>query len=543
MSRDNRERWTFFNSPGRPALPAEDVRYWKSHLLKILKVGFEFEFNLPEKNGTCKGDNNACPCRFIKTENCWQECVRQEVCAEKHAEARREFVCHGLACSGFISACVTCKRFEIDCNSCEHRFDPKKNPDAIRERMSRELKPSNSYGNLTKFGVHSITTDGSLLGKKGAEIITSGRRPDFWEYFKMAKKIIDLAIDSAAYVNERCSIHAHLLAAYYGKVAGEQNAGSMPNPVNELEKDMPEIILANFHQLCRRYQNAITWMTMGLDESAHMTRWEKFRVSVLEVSPATSNMLYVKDEVAKIAGGNKYGWVNYMNNAFADNGDTKRFHVEMRVMDALMTPSAVAAMGCLYVAMIIKAVEISRYGLLNVGDNDWLKNTLEVKNAMLNNMKGYQDGDRFADTRSLSKYFDILTRDSFELIAQMKHILIKIGPCYDILEKLAERPCALRRIAGQNWVEIEKDLAVTMPQETAFEARLSELIDMHAVDQCADKGEWVSEIARILSEDPEVRKMDLGGLTIVDRIQDYIMSKEQDGELVWLEKVGTVALI
>jgi hypothetical protein len=274
-----------------------------------------------------------------------------------------------------------------------------------------------------------------------------------------------------------------------------------------------------------------------------MTRWEKFRVSVLEVSPATSNMIHVKDEVAKIAGGNKYGWVNYMNNAFADNGDTKRFHVEMRVMDALMTPSAVAAMGCLYVAMIIKAVEISRYGLLNVGDSDWLKSTLEVKAALLNNMKGYQDGDRFGDTRALSKYFDVLTRDSFELIAQMKHILIKIGPCYDILEKLAERPCALRRIAGQNWVDIEKDLAVAMPQETAFEARLSELIDMRAVDQCADKGEWVSEIARILSEDPEVRKMDLGGLAVADRIQDYLASKEQDGELVWLEKVGTVALI
>jgi hypothetical protein len=509
-------------------------------MLKVLKVGQEFEFNLPEKNGTCKGDNNACPCRRIKTDSCWAECVRKEKCAETAKVAKKEFVCHGLACSGFISECITCTRFEIDCNSCEHRFDPKKNPDAIRERMTRELKPSNSYGNLSKFGIHSITTDGSLLGKKGAEIITSGRRPDFWEYFKMAKKIIDLASESGAYVNERCSIHMHLLAAYYGKVAGDQ---SSLNPVNELEKDMPEIILANLHQLCRRYQNAITWMTMGLDEAARMTRWEKFRVSILEVSPAMNNMVQVKEEVSRVAGGNKYGWINYMNNNFADNGDTRRFHIEMRVMDALMTPSAVAGMACLYVALVIKAIEISRYGLLNVGDNDWLKQAVEVKMALLNNMKGYQDGDRFGDTRNLPKYYDILTKESFELIAQLKHILIKLGPCYDILEKLAERPCALRRVAGQSWIEIEKDLAVAMPQETIFETRLAELIDTRAVDQCADKGEWVSEVARIMTEDPEVKKMDLGGLSVVDRIQEYMQTKEVDGELVWLEKVGTVALI
>ena len=73
-----------------------------------------------------------------------------------------------------------------------------------------------------------------------------------------------------------------------------------------------------------------------------------------------------------------------------------------------------------------------------------------------------------------------------------------VGYIHRAFEKLAERPCALRRIAGQNWIEIEKDLAVTMPQETAFEARVAELIDTRAVDQCADKGEWVSEIARML---------------------------------------------
>ena len=58
--------------------------------------------------------------------------------------------------------------------------------------------------------------DGSLLGKKGAEVITVGRRVDYWEFYKMAKTIIDTAVTKGAYVNERCSTHMHVLAGYYG---------------------------------------------------------------------------------------------------------------------------------------------------------------------------------------------------------------------------------------------------------------------------------------------------------------------------------------
>jgi hypothetical protein len=543
MSRDNRDRWKFYASPSRPALAPEEVRYWKAQLLKILKVGFEFEFNLPEKNGTCKGDNNACPCQHMKVDTCWQECIRSKECEEKAAEAKRVFTCSGLMCTGFISQCVRCEKFSSDCGSCENRFDPAKNPDAIREHITQQLRPSNSYGIVNRYGVHSITTDGSLLGKKGAEIITVGRRPDYWEFFKMAQSIIKLASDSSAYVNERCSIHAHMLASYYGKAPGD-NGPNMPSLISEMERDMPELILANFHQLCRRYQNAITWMTTGLNNPKQLTRWEKFRVSVLGISPATQTMAGVKNEVQHTAGEkNKYGWVNYLSTMFAENGDVHRLHVEMRVMDGLMSPSAVAAFGCLYTALMIKAVEISRYGLLNVGDKEWLEEALQVKDCLMNNCKGWQDGDRFSDTRNLEKYYGYLIRESFELVAQLKHVLIKFGPCYDILEKLAEKPCSLRRIAGQDWNEIEAALAVPQPMETIIDARVSEIIDTRQIDQCADEGEWVTEAARILMEDKATAKMELNGRTIPEVIQEYLARKKRDGEVLWFDKVGTMALV
>jgi hypothetical protein len=542
MGRDNRDKWTFYVHPSKKTIDAEMARYWKHQLAKILKIGLEYEFNLPDKNGTCKGDNNACPCKHMAEESCWKECVRAAEC-----EAKKKGQCFGLFCTGFLSACVSCAKFEVDCKSCEQRFDPKRNPDHIRDRMSKELQPSQSYGTITAKGVHSITTDGSLLGKKGAEVITVGRRVDFWEFYKMSREIIELAMTNSAYVNERTSIHAHLLATYYGKVPGgnmsSKDGGSgIPAQISELERDMPEIILANFHQLCRRYQNAITWMSMGLDDPKHMTRWEKFRVSVLHISAIMNSMSRVQQEVATNAGGNKYGWVNYNYCDFSENGDLRRLHVEMRAMDCLLSPSAVAAFSCLYYAMMIKAVEISRYGIAEVGDKEWMQRAEAIKNRMLNNVKGYQDGDRFGDTSDLAQHYETLISESFDLISQVKHILMKLGPAYEILEKLAERPCSLRRCDGETWEKIEKDLVVEMSAQDLFTSKLGEIIDLRLIDQCKDETEWIRETSNMLRDNDDL-SIDSDDDTVEDKVFNFVERKKNDGEMVFLDRIGAMATI
>lgn len=542
MGRDNRNKWMFYQHPSKPKIDANETRYWKGMLHKILKIGLEFEFNLPNKNGTCKGDNNACPCRHMKDNVCWKECVRHDECKKEQEKDGGKFECFGLSCVGFASFCLVCKKFEIDCKSCEHRYDPNRNPDAIRERMVSNLKPSQSYGTVSASGVHSIVQDGSLLGKKGAEVVTIGRRPDYWEFFKMSNDIIQLAAQNHAYVNERCSIHAHLLASYYGKLPNGKDGGvGIPSQISEMEKDMPEIIVANFHQLCRRYQNAITWMTMGLGDPDHQTRWEKFRVSVLPFSAISNSMQRVRDDVSANAGGNKYGWVNYNNCTFRDNGNINRFHVEMRVMDGLMSASAVAALSCLYHAMLIKAVEISRYGVVEVGDKDWLEEAMAIKKDLLNGTGAY-DGSRFGNTSRLSKHHETLISDSFDLISQTKHILMKLGPAYEVLEKLAERPCSLRRCDGETWEQIEKDLAVEMTQDDMLTTKLAEIIDLRLVDQCQDEVEWIREAVALLFEDEELQ-IGPDDDTIEGRIVEYVETKKADGEMVFLNRIGAMAII
>jgi hypothetical protein len=557
--RDSRERWTFIKHKSKEPISTAEVLYWKSFLAKVLKIGIEYEYNLPDQKGTCRGDSKACPCTFMLKKDCWMGCRNEEFCFSKpryelciskaincdpsDCENCKHFAaeCHGIYCSNFVSACFGCPTFTRDCENCSNRFDKNRNPEHIRKVIESELGQTQNYGVINKTGVHSIETDGSLLGKKGVEIITVGRRLNYWEFFNMSRKIIDCATMKGAYLNERCSTHMHILASYYGKLPSSGRETGIPSQISEMEKDMPEIILANFHQLCRRYQNAITWMTMALDEPERMTRWEKFRVSVLTISAVRNTMNAVKDMVSQNAGGNKYGWVNYNKIQFSENGNIKRFHVEMRTADGMNSPSAIAAMACLYYALVIKAVEISRYGVVEVGDSQWIEKSVEMKEAMMNNMKDYGAGDRFSDTSNLYKYYDILRGESFDLIKQLKHILIKIGPAYQVLEKLADMPVALRRCNGDDWEAIETDLAVYMNEQSQLEIKLGEYIDLRLIDQCTNMEEWIEMVGQALREDPElnITKEE----EVMENIKEYVENKKNNGELIWSDSLGAVVLL
>ena len=537
--RDNRERWQFYSHPSKPALSSEEMRYWKATFEKTLKVGLEFEFNLPEGKGQCRGDNISCPCSHIE-ENCWLACANIqackslpniETCSNKAAECtaskckkcdKYDFRCIGVTCVDFISACFACDKFERNCDTCKDRWVPDRDPKNIRDQLSVEFNPSKHYGKVSETGVVNITTDGSLLGDKGIEIITVGRRVDYWEFYKMSKRIIDRVQEYGGYINERTSTHMHVLTAYYENV-------------NELEKPAPEIIAANFHQLVRRYQNALTWLTIALDDPSHMTRWEKFRISILGISPVTRAMNVVASEIHKIAG-NKYGFVNYDNMSFLVDGSIDKFHVEFRQSDAAMCPSFYAAMACLHYAFVIKAIEISRHGLLKVGDEKWLDNANKMKSVILNGT-GDWNTSRVSDTSKLLNHKEYFISESLDMLSQMKNILIKIGPAYDVLLKLANNPIAIRRVEGKKWEDIEEDLAINVSDFGKIDLRIEEVIDLRLIDECKSLDEWIEAVYSLLMEDknePSVEK---------EYIRKYASVKMKDGEAIWSESTGCLISI
>ena len=538
-------KWVFFDLAKTPKISAEDVRYWKNNLNKILKVGLEFEFNLPNNEGTCKGVSLSCPCAHFKDKDCWKKCNLEAKCKEDFGDKFKE-KCSGTLCSSFSMYCSVCKDFELDCESCGYRYNIEKDPEKIREHLRTHMAPSKSYGHINSSGVHSVVTDGSLLGgegnDKGAEVITIGRRVDYWEFYKMNKSIIDKSMEKGAYVDERCSIHAHILASYYKdpNSGGGGLGGKSRDMASELERPMPGIVLSNFHQLCRKFQNAITWMTMALGDPNHMTRWEKFRISLHDASPVASSMRevirFMESKTGKKNG--KYGWANYMFVDFNEMDDITRFHVEVRPMDGIMSASAITALSCLFHAMIIKAVEISKYGLLEIGDEKWLAKTKDVKARLMNNTSHWNEGDRLSDTSRLrAEDREFLIQESLELISQVKHILHQTGPAYEVLEKLADRPIAFRLIDGQSWQEIEKDLEVYVREETKIERDLTELIDLRSVTGCENEDNWTVKVTDFIKDcNKDVENVE--GL-----VKDVIVHGKCDGELIWSPRIGSMLIV
>lgn len=546
--KDNRNKWLFIKHPTKPALDNTQVRYWKETMFRLLKVGLEFEFNLPNQRGSCKGDDVACPCGQMDN-GCWKECENNEVCSKKknietcsNKKSKCKsttcedcnnflFYCLSTSCTEFVSLCFNkCPDFMKNCDTCDKRYNPDKDPSHIRNELHKIFNPTNDYTKVNKSGVVKIVEDGSLEGGGGMEIITVGRRIDYWEFYNMSKAIIDEAVRVGAYLNERTGSHMHLLTTYYA----DNNIGKF---VTELEKTMPEIILANFHQLCRRYQNPITWMTMALDNPNNMTRWEKFRVSILGISPVQRDMVTLRDKVAHDAGGRKYGWVNYNEMRFDAAGDITAFHVELRGADSTMCPSYYAALACLYVAFAIKAVEISKYGLLKIGDekSGWIKKAQQAKNTIMNNMGGY-DGPRISDTSEAIHFREYFIEEGMDMLTQMKGILMRIGPAYDVLSKLILKPPALYRCEGISWADIEKDIEVVISQSGKLDNKLQEIIDLHLLEECENIDEWVKCATEIIQEE---NQNDIDELSEND-VKDFTELKMRDGLIIWSDSIGSV---
>jgi hypothetical protein len=322
----------------------------------------------------------------------------------------------------------------------------------------------------------------------------------------------------------------HVLTSYYDQGGGR---------INELEKTMPQIILANFHQLCRRYQNALTWMTAALDDPNHITRWEKFRISIMDMSPVMQDMPRVVKSIAQHSGGSdggKYGFVNYNKTRFRGN-DVEKFHIEFREADSTLCPTWYAALACLHYAMVIKAVEISRYGLLKIGDEAWLKQAKRMKEIILNG-SGDWGNSRVSNTEKVLDNVEYFVQDSLDLVNQLKSILLRMGPAYDVLIKLAERPASLRRIDGEKWESIEKDLAVEITDIGKIERKLDEVIDLRLIDDCKDPEEWIKSVVKCVKDDEE-SDVDIDE----ERVQKFVDTKMREGEMIWSESTGCMLSI
>ena len=517
-------KWTFFSKNGREALPIEQIHTLRTEISRTIKVGIEFEYNLKEPKDKCTGNNPDCTCCNIHQVGGGHRCV--DVCSmHGKCTAEKESGCPSreILCPFFELPCSTCDKFNLGCSDCDRFYNKNKTPKTIRKAISDELQPTMFLGSLGKHGVLDVVKDGSLTRDGGVEVVTVGRRVSFNEIYDMSKSIMDSVSKHGAFVDERTSVHYHLLTGYlsaskynesrpdYGLTRDRSTAfpsGAYDSTGNLVLKDfeqaVPEIVLANFHQLYRRYENAIIWMTSTGDKIETLTRWVKFRRPMIKFSAVREPMSSLRKSISEGTDKARYAAVNYLPVSFDANGNIDRLHFEVRVCDGLMSPSAAAAFACLFYGLLIKAIDISRHGLVESGDKEYMSTEKQILESLCNNNGDYGN-KRISSTARAQPFFQTLISQSKELVNFIKPTILREHPSFDILMSLAERPISLRRCDGQSWERIEYDLSPDRgSSRSVAEMDVMRVADVGAVSDCDSMEEWVAETSDDLGHKKEV---------------------------------------
>jgi hypothetical protein len=396
--------------------------------------------------------------------------------------------------------------------------------------MKELFMPSGFVGTVGQSGALDVIKDGSLVGG-GIEIPTVGRRVHWQSFYNMCQGIIDPIVGRGGFVNERCGQHFHVLAGYFKKNVGQR--------ISELEQPLPEIVLANLHQLNRRYELAMFWMMSAGNQMEHLTRWSRFRQSIYQYSALRNKMQRIQKELAtNIAcmGGTsqngKYASVAYHFCDFNAEGNVDTFHIENRIADGCLSPAVITAWAMLCYGMVMKAVRLSQYGVMEVGDQEYATQVKETMPHLIDGERRSWDGSRHADTSGIGTSIPFLRESSRELVQLLKPELYNMGPAFNILMDLAEKPCSLRLIEGDSWDKIESDLygpyiKAEVQHDYASEEEVRELIDLAGIVECENVNTWVEEVSANLGQDPQ-------------QVEGTVEGLLSSGNYRWSEAIGSL---
>lgn len=525
----------FQQKSSRPPLTREQCGYWLDHLAKILKIGTEFEINLPEPTANLTNDDTT---KCAHSQNvCVTDCVNLETClvdrhptfcqtrhsgeflgekfqcpAENDADTQAckecpawALLCRGLDCAMHTPFCTVCPSFTRAGQQAIEKSDIRRDAESVRREMRELLNPTGNLGDVGQ-GALEVKKDNSLQHNGGIEIPTVGRRVHWNSFYKMCKSIIDPIVNRGGYVNERCGQHFHILAGYFNKEVNQK--------ITELEEPLPEIILANLHQLHRRYELAMFWIMSTGEDQDSLTRWARFRQPIYRFSALRNKMSQVQSDLAQniiCMGGTpqngKYASVAYHFCEFTPQGDASTFHIENRIADGCLSPAVITAWAMLTYALVLKAVRLSQYGIMEVGDQDFANEVKKVQPHLIDGEKRSWDGSRLANTSGIGPFIPFLKEISREMVQLLKSELGNLGPSFSILAELAEKPVSLRRIEGDSWEKIENDLygpdskveSAVYPNEDV----VRELIDLAGIVECQDVDSWIEEVSANLGQNPE----------------------------------------
>jgi hypothetical protein len=277
--------------------------------------------------------------------------------------------------------------------------------------------------------------------------------------------------------------------------------------------------------MVRRFTPALVWITSTGNKKDKLTRWAKYRQPFVHISPVIQGLDGFIDECAstftflksKPQDRGKYGFINFNHVVFGDGPDEtsinsdvlKRFHIENRIADGNMSPTAVTAFMVLFYAMIIKAVRISKYGLLEafVSKEEEAKTQALATMILNNNPEGWGDGDRNSDTTDLFRTgHDLLVREDCNILLNfLRNELYNTMGLNKVLYSLAETPISLRLAESKTWESIEKELFDISDIGDTVNIDIEEIIDTMGLGiRSSSVDSWIE---CLLNENPDELKL------------------------------------
>ncbi|MBN1659066.1 MAG: hypothetical protein JXA93_11715, partial [Anaerolineae bacterium] len=303
-----------------------------------------------------------------------------------------------------------------------------------------------------------------------------------------------------------------------------------------LAEPMPEIILANVWNLTRRYAPELRFLTSGGDALEALCRRRNYcsHLEMVRHTPGTQRMHEIQQrlrESRQVPEHNNF--LNLEHMVFHPAGSIKVLHYENRFPDADLSPTSIVAKTFLFLAMLLKAVEMSQYGVIHVGRiGEWRR-----KEVLLNLLSNNDGNLATSDTQGVTpEIVEELRSGTRELLDLLKPTFDRFehNPSYEVLSLLAETPISLLRVGGRDWPEIEALLAERAATEEGAldqtDQKLMRCIELAELTGCAEIDAWKWTVAHTLFLAPQELERRLDAL---DRLRG----------LRWDERVGAVVFV
>ncbi len=307
----------------------------------------------------------------------------------------------------------------------------------FEESVREELIPSGDLAQLGPNGVLDVNNEHC-----GIEIRIIGRHPHFRALREQYNTIMTVLKNRGARPRATCGLHFHLLTP-------------------GLAEPVPEIILANLWNLTRRYAPELKFITSAGSKREALCRRRNHNshLEMVRHSPGTMSMAEIRQLLHNSQTVPKHqNFLNLEHLEFTETGAVWPFHLEFRFPDADLSPTSVTSKTFLFLSLLLKAVDLSQYGIIHVGKINAWRRKIVLLNLLSNNEGNLAASDTSAVTDDI---IEELRQGAYELLDLLAPTFERLGdnPALDVLLSLVEQPVSLLRCAGYDWNEIETMLA------------------------------------------------------------------------------------